>query len=286
MSLTVSSGRFDPRTAGRSFFAEAVVRLNSLFCMARVGVVFAMKEELSHLLSISDAPNEQEGVLGRFWTVEFGHGSDPSELILALSGIGKVRAAAHTTELITRYSPDWILSVGLSGAISDLVGPGDVVVVTEVYQHDFDLGPLSESFPQRAIKASRSESVLEAVSASPCWSGRWWHGAVQERFQRNSKLLSGTALSGDRLISSTLDRDTLQGRFPTALCVDMELYAVGLVAKEAGLPFSALRLVSDQADEDFDSTEVLEFCISEGSRLLAELTGSIVAAHGYDGGGI
>ncbi|NNN16673.1 MAG: hypothetical protein HKL82_12580, partial [Acidimicrobiaceae bacterium] len=57
-------------------------------------------------------------------------------------------------------------------------------------------------------------------------------------------------------------------------------------AKEAGLPFSALRLVSDQADEDFDSTEVLEFCISEGSRLLGELTGSIVAAHGYDGGGI
>ena len=66
------------------------------------------------------------------------------DAVLAVCGPGKVNAAVCTQKMITAFSPDWVLNLGVAGAGTDGVRIGDLVAATAAVQHDADTSPLGD----------------------------------------------------------------------------------------------------------------------------------------------
>src|SRR5690606_32732250 len=61
-------------------------------------------------------------------------------LAVVETGTGAARAGRGTKALIDGHSPEWILSVGFSGAMIPEMRPGDIIVADEIVdQHGNDL---------------------------------------------------------------------------------------------------------------------------------------------------
>ena len=78
-------------------------------------------------------------------------------------------------------------------------------------------------------------------------------------------------MSGDQIIRSPETRNKIRFDHPDALCVDMETAAVAQVAFQNGVPWGAIRLVSDDADEMFDAGEVIEYSRETASHVIAAI---------------
>jgi adenosylhomocysteine nucleosidase len=78
-------------------------------------------------------------------------------------------------------------------------------------------------------------------------------------------------VSGDQIVTSSEIRDALLRDFPDAVCVDMETAAIAQVAQQNGLPWGAVRVTSDSADETFDLAHVVAFGVNTASDLFERI---------------
>lgn len=220
---------------------------------APIGLMSAMHEELALLLEAM--PDEQRvKVAGRdFWQ---GHWQG-RPVVAVLSRIGKVAAATTATALIERFGVGQIVFTGVAGGIGPGVRAGDVVLAEAFVQHDMDASPL---FPRHevplygqsrfATDAALSRELAEAAHQVLAQvSAHVGPQAVAEFALQAPRLHAGLIASGDRFVSSSAEGRALQQALPEALAVEMEGAAVAQVCADYGLPFAALRTVSDRADD-------------------------------------
>src|SRR5215468_7970553 len=73
---------------------------------------------------------------------------DDTPVVVVFSGWGKVAAAATTTQLIAAYDVTDIVFTGVAGAVRRGLSIGDVVVGSELIQHDMDASPI---FPRYEV---------------------------------------------------------------------------------------------------------------------------------------
>ena len=66
------------------------------------------------------------------------------KVVLIISGIGKVNSALSTQYLIDNYKPDYVLNFGTTGAIDKNMQVGDVYIVKQAMQYDFDLSEIDD----------------------------------------------------------------------------------------------------------------------------------------------
>jgi adenosylhomocysteine nucleosidase len=59
----------------------------------------------------------------------------------------------------------------------------------------------------------------------------------------------GLIISGDRFVATSAESDALRRELPDALAVEMEGAAVAQVCHDCGVPFAAVRTISDRADD-------------------------------------
>lgn len=203
----------------------------------RIGIIAAMRDELSAVLD--RMPDEHKTrVAGRsFWRGHW-HGR---EVVAVLSRIGKVAAATTATALVERFGATRIVFTGVAGGIGAGVQVGDAVVASEFLQHDMDASPL---FP-------RHELPLYGLSRLPA------DADLSERLLRalarslpEVRVHQGLIVSGDRFVSTTQQARDLQALLPDALAVEMEGAAVAQVCFDYGVPFAAVRMISDRADDE------------------------------------
>lgn len=222
--------------------------------MAVIGIMSAMHEELAAVLAAM--PDEQRvTVAGRdFWV---GHWKGHA-VVAVLSRIGKVAAATTATALIERFGVGQIVFTGVAGGLGPGVRVGDVVLASSFVQHDMDASPL---FPRHEVPlygrsrfetdVGLSDSLQRAVQA--VLADVQQHvgpEAVTEFALQSVRLHEGLIASGDRFVSSTAECRSLQQALPEALAVEMEGAAVAQVCADYGVPFAALRTISDRADDD------------------------------------
>ncbi|MCC2674484.1 MAG: mtnN [Ramlibacter sp.] len=230
----------------------------------RTAIVSAMHEELSAVLAL--LPDEQkQAAAGRDFWVGHLHGQ---EVVAVLSRIGKVAAATTATVLIERFAVDRILFTGVAGGIARGVQRGDVVVADAFLQHDLDASPI---FPRYEVPlygtdrfgtdAALTQHLLAAV----------------KRALPSTRLHRGLVASGDRFVSSASESQALMHALPDVLAVEMEGAAFAQVCRDYGVPFAAVRTISDRAD-DAAHGDFLSFIDDVASRHSAAIVEAFLRA--------
>ncbi len=178
-------------------------------------------------------------------------------VVLALSGVGKVAAASTTAALLERFGVTRVVFTGVAGGVGDGVQVGDVVVARQFAQHDMDASPIfpryQVPFYDRALfdcDNALSDVLTHAVQHCIAHSAAAWTADLGLPAPRSHQ---GLIASGDRFVSSAAEVSVLRSGMQAAgmqpLAVEMEGAAVAQVCADYGVPFAAMRSISDRADD-------------------------------------
>jgi adenosylhomocysteine nucleosidase len=227
-------------------------------------IVSAMQEELSSVLALMPDEHKQR-VAGRdFWAGHL-HGHD---VVAVLSRIGKVAAATTATVLVERFQVDRIVFTGVAGGLAPGVRVGDVVLADAFLQHDLDASPI---FPRYEVPLYGTSRFATDAALT----------ALLERAVRSAlpgtPLHRGLLVSGDRFVATTSESQALQAALPDALAVEMEGAAIAQVCHDYGVPFAAVRTVSDRADDEAHG-DFLRFIQEVASRHSAAIVAALLRA--------
>ncbi|OZB47230.1 MAG: 5'-methylthioadenosine/S-adenosylhomocysteine nucleosidase, partial [Thiomonas sp. 14-66-4] len=129
---------------------------------SRIGILCAMREEQQMLLQalIPTHPVQLHGRRSYHRGRLYGR-----EVVMVLSGIGKVAAACTATSLLTEFACGTLLFTGTAGSLDQDVKVGDIVVADDLLQHDLDASPLFPRFEVPLTGKSR-------FKADPHWAAR------------------------------------------------------------------------------------------------------------------
>ncbi|MDR2852922.1 MAG: 5'-methylthioadenosine/adenosylhomocysteine nucleosidase [Burkholderiaceae bacterium] len=237
--------------------------------MKPIGIVGALRQELAAVLD--RMPDERRQCAGgrEFWAGHW-HGH---EVVAVLSRVGKVAAATTATALIERFNVNRIIFTGAAGGLGAGVRVGDVVVARRFVQHDMDASPL---FPRHEVPLygracfdtdpALSAALAEAARAVlACPDEALGAHALAGFDLRAPRVHTGLVASGDRFIATAVESAALRQALPNALAVEMEGAAVAQVCHDYGVPFAALRTISDRADADAH-TDFMHFIDQVASR--------------------
>ena len=182
-------------------------------------------------------------------------------LVVVVAGVGKVAAALATQYACDVFKPRSAVAIGLAGGLEDGVRPGQVIVATGAVQHDMDARPLTDA------KGVIPGIAVATIAADPAAADKVLIAARLE--SRDAQ--PGLVLTGDQIVTSRSVRDALLRDFPAATCVDMETAAFAQVALQNGVPWTALRVISDSADESFDLRKVIGLGVSTAAKLFESI---------------
>ena len=198
-----------------------------------IGIIAAMPLEAERLVSKLASP-EKRVISG----VTFTKGTlCGKEVVVAVCGIGKVFAAICAQTMILEFSPELVINTGVGGAVADGLKIFDVVVSSDLVQHDMDTTALGD--PPGTI------SGLNLVRfAADRKAGELMKTCMEEAGVR---CFFGTVASGDQFISDPARKDFIKNTFGASVC-EMEGASVAQVCFVNGVRFLVVRAVSDSAD--------------------------------------
>jgi adenosylhomocysteine nucleosidase len=189
-------------------------------------------------------------------------------VVLAVTGVGKVAAALAAQFVCDVFHPRCAIAFGLAGATHSDAQPGQLIVASGALQHDMDARPLTDA---RGAIPSLGMSIFPA---DPAWSAKLRQAA--ESVQNPQIVSSGVVLTGDQIVTSREVRDALLRDFPQGACFDMETAAIAQVALQNGIPWAALRMTSDAADESFNLEDVLGFGINTAAEQFDQIVRALM----------
>ena len=142
------------------------------------------------------------------------------EAVVVRSGVGKVN--------------------GIAGALKDEINIGDLVISTDLVQHDMDATgfgyPLGQ-IPQMEVFSFQADERLSNLAKKAC-----------EEVNPEIQVFQGRIVSGDQFVSDRAVKEKIAGNFD-GYCTEMEGAAIAQAAYLNGVPFVVVRAVSDKADE-------------------------------------
>jgi adenosylhomocysteine nucleosidase len=220
-----------------------------------IGIMSAMPEEIKNLIAAMGAGTEVVRVGMR----EFHKGTLwGAPVVLVFSRWGKVAAATTVTTLINRFNVDRILFTGVAGAADPALERGDVVVASNLYQHDMDARPLFPRFtiPLLGKTAFTTDLLLRntVLAAARKFVARDLTKHVAPEVLQafgicRPMAIEGVIASGDKFFASAAELHRVKRELPAVDCVEMEGAAVAQVCHEYGVPCAVVRIISDSADE-------------------------------------
>jgi adenosylhomocysteine nucleosidase len=166
------------------------------------------------------------------WRGAVGARVGETEVVIAATGDGAMRAAAAAASLCDRMRPLAVVGAGIGGALSPDLGSGAIVAAHRVRDSSGDAPAPDARLLSRALEAGAAAGTLLTV-AHPVTA------AVEKR--RLAAFLEG----------------------PSA--VDMESAAWARVAASRGIPYLVVRSISDRADEDLP--DYLVACMGEDGAI-------------------
>lgn len=226
--------------------------------MKPIGIIGAMTEEVEGLIAKLDK-HECECSAG----IEFHTGELFSKpVVIARCGIGKVFASMCATAMIIKYSPRLIVNTGVGGALNTKLACADIVVASELCQHDMDSSsvgdPLGLISGINKIFFKADERAVNILSESAA--------------ELSIPSVVGVIASGDKFVADDATREFIIKNFNADVC-EMEGAALAQVAYVSGTPFAVVRAISDGANGDspLDFPTFLKIAVKSSEALTLAL---------------
>lgn len=213
-----------------------------------IAIIGAMQEEISEILKRMST-HEEFSIDGcRFYRGVL----NQTEVVVLLSGIGKVEAAISTVVCLKNFDIEGIINIGTAGGLRQEQQVFDVVVSTKTAYHDFDLSSFGEpsGFATSRYVYTCEPRYIEAFK-QVIGQARHWIGPI---------------VSGDQFIADPRIVARILSAFPEAICVEMEGAAIAHTAHRFNVPFIILRSLSDIAGHPNNTLTFDEYLIKASAH--------------------
>ncbi len=211
----------------------------------KVGIIGALNYEVNLLIERMDSvrQNIRAGVSYHSGML------NGKSVVVAVSGVGKVNAALCTQIMISEFAVTHIINSGVAGALKDYLEPGDVVVSTDLAQHDVDVseggGYALGQIPGMKTAFFKADQALAGLAVK-----------LLKDSEAKHKIYSDRIVSGDVFVANAAKKADILNEFEAA-ATEMEGAAIAHVCHLNAIPFVVIRAISDRADgsadADFDS---------------------------------
>ena len=210
-----------------------------------IGVLAAVRREVSHYLEVGGFSADDESFGVRCYR------SKERDVVVALSGVGRVRAEEAARAFLRRFRLDALVSAGFAGGVAPGQKTGDVYVCDRIW--------CAEGPPDAWSVESARSVTLDAPALEGSTRG----------FE------TGRCLTVPALIRSGADKRRLGDLFPVQV-IDMEGYWVCNTAAGFGVPAMVVRSVLDPLEQSLPS--FTEFALGDdGDESLRRGLAALVA---------
>ena len=214
--------------------------------MKSIGIIGAMEEEVA----ILKEKMEDVRIIKKA-SMDFYEGTLAGrKAVVVRSGIGKVNAGICAQILADVFSVEAIINTGIAGSLNKDINIGDIVLSTDVVQHDMDatgFGYRKGQIPQMPVLYFESDEKLRQLAAEVC-----------REVNPDIQVFEGRIASGDQFVCDQGVKDGIVSEF-AAYATEMEGAAIGQAAYLNEIPFLVIRAISDKADGsaqmDYDTFE-------------------------------
>lgn len=224
-----------------------------------LGIIAAMSEELEILLKDMqlDSSTTKAGMTfnkGKLWS---------NEVIAVVCGIGKVNAAVCTQILVSEFNVDKVINVGVAGGIGKDIYPGDVVIATNLVEHDMDttaFGDPHGQVPRMDTFDFKCDSSLIESANSAC------------KKVGGFNTFTGRIVSGDVFVADVEKIKWLEKEF-NALSCEMESASIAHVCYLNNIPVVVIRSISDNANNGahMDFEKFTPIAVKNSTSILKEM---------------
>lgn len=211
---------------------------------------------------------------------------DGVRLVAGCGGMGTINAAASAQFLIDRFHPNALLFSGIAGSLNPRIGKGDVVVGERLECLDSDMEIIAESAPhlssfpsdERLVRlaeqelASRGFARVASVGEEGAEGGGAAYGTLAPHEPRYT---TGAVATSDLFSTEPAVLESIRREY-RADCEEMEGVAAAQVCARAGIPFLAVRSISNVCGEKYEELDGKVDDLVVTARLAAEVTLGVV----------
>lgn len=200
-----------------------------------IGIIGAMEEEVAVLKQEMDIEETVD-----YASMQFCKGTlCGKNVVIVRSGIGKVNAAICAQILADKFNVDVLINTGIAGSLDAAIDIGDMVISTDLVEHDMDAtifgDPLGQVPRMDTFSFPAEKDLIEKAVAA------------NEEANPDIKTFTGRIVSGDQFVSSAEVKEKLVNNFQ-AKCTEMEGAAIAHAAYLNKVSCVIIRAISDKAD--------------------------------------
>ena len=203
--------------------------------MKTIGIIGAMEVEIA----ILKEKMEEVRIIKKA-SMDFYEGTlAGKKAVVVRSGIGKVNAGICAQILADVFSVDAIINTGIAGSLNKDINIGDIVLSTDVVQHDMDatgFGYSKGQIPQMSVSYFEADEKLRKLASQVC-----------KEVNPEIQVFEGRIASGDQFVCDQDVKNKIVSEF-SAYATEMEGAAIGQAAYLNEIPFLVVRAISDKAD--------------------------------------
>lgn len=192
-----------------------------------------------------------------------------STLTICVAGMGKSAAAAAAQALIIESNPQVLIFSGIAGALNPRLSVGDIVIGKKLHYLETNTQIIAECAPYKSVFESdpklcdlaakeaqllgfRLEKSLEESSSVA--------GDLSSDFKQNESNINSVAYVCGNIATSdqfNTDPNILDAVRATVFgdCEEMEGAAAAHIAAKNGVPFLAIRSMSNRCGESYESVD-------------------------------
>ena len=232
--------------------------------MKTIGIIGAMEVEVA----ILKAKMEDVRIIKKA-SMDFYEGIlAGKKVVVVRSGIGKVNAGICAQILADVFSVDAIINTGIAGSLNKNINIGDIVLSTDVVQHDMDatgFGYRKGQIPQMPVFFFNADDNLRRLAAEVC-----------KEVNPDIQVFEGRIASGDQFVCDQDVKNRIVSEF-SAYATEMEGAAIGQAAYLNEIPFLVVRAISDKADgsAQMDYSEFEKAAVDHSVRLTLNMLARI-----------
>lgn len=232
--------------------------------MKTIGIIGAMEVEVAILKEkIEDVRIIKKASMDFYEGILAG-----KKAVVVRSGIGKVNAGICAQILADVFSVDAIINTGIAGSLNKNINIGDIVLSTDVVQHDMDatgFGYRKGQIPQMPVFFFNADDNLRRLAAEVC-----------KEVNPDIQVFEGRIASGDQFVCDQDVKNRIVSEF-SAYATEMEGAAIGQAAYLNEIPFLVVRAISDKADgsAQMDYSEFEKAAVDHSVRLTLNMLARI-----------